>query len=401
MKLFASFLLICCGIFVNAQSLKLGAWSGYIHYDSIHVPFSFEILPSGRDVPEFIFKNGKEERQVLNAYFIEDSLIIPMDPFDVTLRTTFTAMSMEGVYVKGYRNKQVSFHAAYGAPRFSKVSTRPSPVIEEKWEMTFSPGATFASKGVGLFKKNGDRVYGTVLTTTSDYRYFEGILDGDSLKLSSFDGAHAFMIIGKKVGGKQWQGEMIFDNNFSESWEAVYNASAEIPDPFEMVLPEPGQERPYFDLLGAGSGPDAIDPSKYADKVLIIQVFGTWCPNSHDQTEYLVKWYEENKAKDVAILASSYEANYSQPYGLKRIEAYKKSNSISYDVVLGGRLSKRGAATPFPFMDKIEAFPTLVILDKQGYARYVLSYFNGPATGSYYQAFDARFNEIIAQLLEE
>ena len=154
-------------------------------------------------------------------------------------------------------------------------------------------------------------------------------------------------------------------------------------------------------MLGAGSGKNAIDPTKYEGKVLIIQLFGTWCPNSHDQTTYLVDWYQKNKEKDIAILASSYEANYSQEYGLERIEKYKSVNGIEYDMVLGGRLSKTAAAIPFPFMEKIEAFPTLVIVDKQGYVRYVHSYFNGPATGSYYTEFDDRFNAIIAELLAE
>ena len=103
----------------------------------------------------------------------------------------------------------------------------------------------------------------------------------------------------------------------------------------------------------------------------------------------------------VEILASSYEANYSQEYGLSRIEEYVADIEIPYEVVLGGRLSKRAAAMPFPFMDRIEAFPTLIIVDKQGYARYVHSYFTGPATGPYYDAFDLRFNEIINELVSE
>jgi thiol-disulfide isomerase/thioredoxin len=246
----------------------------------------------------------------------------------------------------------------------------------------------------------GNVVTGTILTGVSDYRYFEGILDGDSIKVSSFDGAHAFMILGKKVDGK-WSGKMIYDDNYSEPWIAIANPNAALPDPFEVEKPEAGVHKPYYDLLSAGSGKDAIDESKYEGKVLIIQLFGTWCPNSHDETEYLVDWYRKNKDRGVSILASSYEANYSQEYGLKRLEDYRRMNNIQYDLVLGGRLSKTSAAMPFPFMDQIKAFPTLVIVDKQGYIRYVHSYFNGPATGSLYKAFDKRFNEIIEQLLLE
>ena len=123
----------------------------------------------------------------------------------------------------------------------------------------------------------------------------EGILDGDSLKLSSFDGAHAFMIIGLKTGPDSWEGKIIFDDNYSERWTATYDKNAELDDPFELIEIEKGVHQPYYDLLGAGSGPNSIDASKYEGKVLVIQLFGTWCPNSQDQTGYLVNWYRKEQ----------------------------------------------------------------------------------------------------------
>ncbi|MEO1256187.1 MAG: TlpA disulfide reductase family protein, partial [Bacteroidota bacterium] len=234
----------------------------------------------------------------------------------------------------------------------------------------------------------------------SDYRYFEGILEVDSISLSSFDGAHSFALTGKK-SEEGWSGKMVYDNGYEEPWEATYDENVSLIDPFEMVTVEPGKYKPYYDLLGAGEGKNAIKADKYNGKVLVIQLFGTWCPNSHDQTKYLTEWYHENNDRGVEILAASFEANYSQAYGLNRLEKYREVNEIPYDLVLGGRLSKTGAAMPFPFMNKIAAFPTLVILDKQGYVRYVHSYFNGPATGAYYQAFDQQFNEKIDLLINE
>jgi len=43
-----------------------------------------------------------------------------------------------------------------------------------------------------LFKQTKNKLTGTFLTTTGDYRYLDGIVTGDSLKLSTFDGAHAY-----------------------------------------------------------------------------------------------------------------------------------------------------------------------------------------------------------------
>ena len=401
MKYLTSFILITCFLTLGAQTLRLGKWKGVITYQLGEVPFIFEVAPGNEDIPQIMFINGDERIRIENSVIEGDSIFIPLAPFDVEIRAKFTAMSMEGIYVKYYRGISMPFSASIGDRRYAKKSIKPSPKIEKRWKMTFSPDSPSKSNGVGLFTQIGERVVGTVLTETSDYRYFEGITDGDSLKLSSFDGAHAFMILGKWLGEDRWEGTIIFDNTYSESWSASYDSNAELDDPFEMVTIEPGTHKPYYDLLGAGSGPNSIDPTKYEGKVLVIQLFGTWCPNSLDQTKYLVNWYEENASGDLAILASSFEANYSQEYGLKRLEAYRESNNIPYDMVLGGRLSKTSAATPFPFMKRIKAFPTLVICDKSGYVRYVHSYFNGPATGEYYQAFDRRFNQIIEELLAE
>ncbi|MEQ9404425.1 MAG: TlpA disulfide reductase family protein [Cyclobacteriaceae bacterium] len=398
--LFAIFCIVTI-VHIHAQTLKNGDWRGVITYEKGEIPFLFEIAPSGSDVPEITFTNGKERRKITNATIKGDSIYIPMEPFDVTLKAAFTAMSMNGTYEKHYRDASMPFSASFGGLRFTKNSTRPSGKIEKRWKIVFSPESSSMSDGVGLFEQIGDKVTGTIMTETSDYRFFEGILDGDSLKLSSFDGAHAFAFLGVKTTADSWEGEMIYDNTYAESWKATYDAKADLGDPFEVVKPEKGVHKPYYDLLGAGSGQNSIDPSKYAGKVLIIQLFGTWCPNSHDQTTYLVDWYNKNKEKNVAILASSYEANYSKEYGLSRLDTYQKINKIPYDLVLGGRLSKTGAATAIPFIEKLKAFPTLIILDKEGYARYVHSYFNGPATGQYYTVFDDRFNQIINELTAE
>lgn len=400
MKLILACILAIYSLNTFSQFIKPGQWRGDIHYSNVDVSLTFEIGYPVDEVPEITFVNGRERRVVKNATIEGDSIFIPLDPFDVEIRARFAAMSITGVYKKYYRDLTIPFSAEYGKPRMIKNSVRTSPPIEKRWDITFSPESSSISRGVGLFTQRGHIVTGTIMTQVSDYRYFEGILDGDSIKLSCFDGAHAFAFLGKK-SEEGWSGEMVYDDGYSEPWIAIYDAEAELKNPFEIVDIEPGSQKPYYDLLGAGEGRDAIDPSRYENKVLIIQLFGTWCPNSHDQTKYLVDWYKKNQEKDVAILAASFEANYSREYGLERLEKYREVNEIPYDMVLAGRLSKTGAALPFPFMERIEAFPTLVIQDKSGYVRYVHSYFNGPATGEYYRTFDKRFNQIIDSLLDE
>jgi len=381
---------------VISQSITTGVWRGIIHYEEQNVPFHFEVKQSDQLYIEII--NGKGRKRVDDVRREKDSLFIKLTPFDAELKVKYTTNSMSGEWRKHYRNSAVPFTATYDKERFDDGEQQPTEV-SKKWKMTFNPTAGLAYPAVGLWEQNGSRMTGTVMTGVSDFRYFEGVIVGDSIKASSFDGAHAFLLLGKKEG-KQWKGTFYFDNSYSEDWEAQANDNASLPDPWTVVEVNEGEHRPFFDILSAGED-YTIDESKYSDKVLVIQLFGTWCPNSLDETNYLIDWYRKNDALDVEVLAVSYEANYSQEYGMQRIEEYKEALNIPYDIVLGGRLSKGQAAVAFPFMDKIEAFPTLVIVDKFGFVRYVHSYFNGPATGSYYDDFDKRFNAIIKELITE
>ncbi|MTI22743.1 TlpA family protein disulfide reductase [Fulvivirga sp. RKSG066] len=383
---------------LQAQELSTGDWIGKLQYENQEVPFAFELLKDA-NLYTVVIKNG-EERISLNKVKISgDSLFIPLGAFDATLKGKFTENSITGVWVKNYRASQgVPFFATPSSNRFDQDKSNVE--VGDRWKILFDPESSLSYQGIGLWEQDGNSVTGTILTETSDYRYFEGVISNDSIKVSSFDGAHAFLMIGKKTGDK-WQGEFHFDSNYKENWEAEIKPDAELPDPWEVVEVDPGTHRPYYDILAAGSGQRVIDESKYFGKVLVIQLFGTWCPNSLDETKYLKSWYDSIQDNNVELLSITYEPNYSKAYGLQRIEDYKLRLELNHEVLLGGQLSKSQAALAFPFMDKIKAFPTLILVDKYGYVRFVHSYFNGPATGAYYEKFDEEFNKRIELLLAE
>jgi thiol-disulfide isomerase/thioredoxin len=381
----------------TAQTLNplKGQWQGLLNYEETDVPFTFEISYENES-PFITLINGEERIELRNVKIEGDSIFIPMNPFDAEIRAQFNDHEMNGVWKKGYKKSGVPFKANYGVPRYSPSGNSDLKLLK-KLSINFNPEDRQSYPAVGLFDQQNNKVTGTILTDVGDFRYFEGVIENDSIKMSSFDGAHGFLMVGSYIDGK-WSGDFYFESGYKEAWEGVYNENAELVNPFQEV--ESGQ-RPYFDILSAGDPDQHIDLDKYFEKVLIIQLFGTWCPNSFDETRYLVDWYAHHKNEELEILAVSFETNFSIDYGHKRIKAYKNEMQVPYDMVLGGPLNKGQAALAFPFIEKINAFPTLMILDKNGFVRYTHSYFNGPATGEYYSAFDQEFNRIIDALLDE
>ncbi len=385
-----------CFIFsTTAQVIapREGQWQGMIEYADEDVPFEFNITLVD-DIPTVTIINGEEKVLIKNVTVKEDSIFIPLNPFDALIKAKFSEYSMEGEWKKGYRKKGIPFKATYGVPRFKP--SRSKPRLSKKWELEFKPATRNPYPGVALLEVVDRQVNATILTEVGDFRYFSGVMKGDSLITSSFDGAHAFLLK-VRLSGETMSGNLHFDSGYNEIVEGMVNAEANIPSPFAEV---PEGHRPFYDILSAGDPDVKVDEDQYFDKVLVVQLFGTWCPNSMDQTNFLVDWYHE-KPEGVEVLAVTYEPNFTTAYGNQRIADYKEIMNVPYNITLGGELSKGQAALSLPYKDKINAFPTLVLVDKSGFIRYEFSYFNGPATGVYYRQFKDQFKKLISQLVME
>lgn len=378
----------------NAQTYpSAGTWRGVMEYTQVQVPFQFKIDQRGDD---FLFTiiNGDEKIVIDNVTISDDSIFIQLSPFDAEIRAKFDTQTMYGYWKKGYKNDSVLFHAKYGIPRF--VGGIKKFKLSNKWMLKFERPSKVTYPTVGLFQFEDGKAVGSILSEVGDYRYFEGVVRNDTLIMSSFDGVHAFEIKAY-INEDRLSGEFHFDNEYTEKISGVQDDNAEIITPFRELN---SNQRPFYNILTAGNPEERIDESKYFDKVLVLQLFGTWCPNSKDQTEFLREWYK-TKPETVEVLAVTYEPNFSTEYGLHRIESYKSDMDIPYEVTLGGELSKGQAALALPYLDRINAFPTLILIDKYGFIRYQFDYFNGPATGHYFENFKDEFLNAVNTLVVE
>lgn len=381
------------------QVVKEGMWRGSILYDNIEVPFNFRWKSTSQSTAEVTILNGEEQIEINNARISGDSLFVPLGVFDSELRIKYANNRMTGEWHKNYRaSNGPAFYATYNQPRFKDSKLVAIPKMDYKWKISFKQPNGAETTAICLIEQHQHKITGSILTEIGDYRYFEGVLGKDSIWMSSFDGVHAFLLKGR-YSNKSIKGTLYFEPGYAEHFTAVPDADITLPNPFNILTVEPKIHKPYYDILTAGGEYNAIDTDSLEGKVVVIQLMGTWCPNSFDQTNYLVEW-SKTKPTEVEIIAVTYEPG-DKTYAQKRIDSYKRQMNVPYPIYVGGRLSKGQAALAFPNMERINAFPTLVIIDKKGYIRYINSYFNGPATGEYYQAFDKEFNQKIGDLLAE
>jgi thiol-disulfide isomerase/thioredoxin len=184
-------------------------------------------------------------------------------------------------------------------------------------------------------------------------------------------------------------------------WRAVKDANARLPDPNSLTYLKKGYEKIDFSFPSAKEGTISLSDAKYEGKVVILQLFGTWCPNCMDETKFLGPWYEKNKSRGVEIIGLAYEKKADLNYARSRVRKMKERLNISYDFAIAGTSETESASKSLPMLNGVMSFPTTIFLDKKGNVRRIHTGFSGPGTGTYYEELVGEFNLFVDKLLNE
>jgi thiol-disulfide isomerase/thioredoxin len=271
------------------------------------------------------------------------------------------------------------------------------------WEMNFSGGSDDDQYvGKGIFEQSGNNLSGTMRTTTGDYRYLEGVVDGDDFKLSVFDGAHAFLFKGK-VNDSTLNGVFYSGNHWKKNFTAKRNEAYELPSANTLTYLKEGYEKFAFSFPDENGTQISLEDERFKDKVTVVQIMGSWCPNCLDESKYYTKYLLENSDKDVEFIALAFEVAKTPEKAFQRINRLKDRIGIEYPIVLAqyGGSNKKKAQEKLPMLNHVLSYPTSIFIDKKGNVRKIHTGFNGPATGQKYIDFKNEFESFIDQLLSE
>jgi hypothetical protein len=87
--------------------------------------------------------------------------------------------------------------ATRGAWRFTPGAVKPAADVSGRWNLLLGENRT---RGLAILKQTGAAVSGTVQMPSGDVRYLAGELNGNQLRLSTFDGSFTNLWIGTLAG---------------------------------------------------------------------------------------------------------------------------------------------------------------------------------------------------------
>ncbi|PWK19553.1 TlpA disulfide reductase family protein [Xanthomarina spongicola] len=382
------------------KTLQIGTYQAVLKVnDSIDMPFVFEVLSESK----LNIFNAEEVIEVDEITYRSDSIFIKPPVFDSYIAAAITNEGLKGSYIKEDLNRSVPFKAIYGKSNRFEATNKATANLSGIWETTFSPDSEedrYIAKGI--FKQDNNKVTGTFRTTTGDYRYLEGVLDGNQLKLSTFDGSHAFLFTAT-VTDSSMHGMFYSGNHFKEPFTAKRNEAFELPDANDLTFLKEGYEKMAFTFPDENGNMKSLEDERFKNKVVLVQIMGTWCPNCLDESKYLTKYYKNNKDKDLEIVGLAFEYTKTEDKAFANIQRLKNRLDIEYPVLLAqfGTASKVSAQEKLPMLNHVLSYPTTIFIDKSGVVRKIHTGFNGPATGEKYKEFTTEFEEFMNGLLEE
>jgi len=386
----------------ESESLREGMWLAQLEVmDKELLPFNFNFkkIESGYIIDVY---NAGETVRVDEIEIHNDSIKIKMPAFEGYISGTFNDSEIKGKFIKESLDRIVPFYAVFGDSIRFHSSANATVNVSGIWETKFSPDSEDEYLAKGIFSQHINKVSGTFRTNTGDYRYLEGIVDGDSLKLSTFDGAHAFLF-NAKVTDSSLTGTFYSGNHFKEPFIAFRNESFELADEESLTFLNEGYEEMQFSFPNTEDTLISLEDSRFKEKVVVVQIMGTWCPNCLDETKFLSDYVKTKKQDNFEVVALAFEYAKTKDLAFKGIERLKNRVGVPYPILLAqyASSSKSKANEKLPMLNHVLSYPTTIFIDKKGKVRKIHTGFNGPATGQKYIDFKEEFDQYIELLLSE
>lgn len=280
--------------------------------------------------------------------------------------------------------------------RFSAAPHKPAANLTGRWTVTTT--GTRPQTGLAQFVQKGNLVTGSVQFPTGDTRYLAGELDGDTLRLSHFDGSSSAIWTAKLDNGVLTGGQYGATSTTPSPW----SARRANPAGFKAVAVEgPGAERWNFSFPDATGRQISLADARFRGKVVVITLGGAWCPNCHDEAGFIGPYAARRQKEGLEVIGLHFEYGTDAARAFRQISSFGKRYGLAYPLLLAGEPTPESTKAALGALGPVKVYPSTIFIGRDGRVREVHVGWAGPATGSLNAKAKREFDETVTRLLRE
>jgi thiol-disulfide isomerase/thioredoxin len=401
-KLYALFVVIVGVIVFGASAAAQpvgGLWDAtvLVNNGALEIPFRFELSGSGSNVKGSFF-NGDDKTTSTSGSLVNGKLSLSFDELGTKLDATLKDGRLEGEYSRGTRGAPYPFSAKRYTPVASGESNIPS--IAGLWNVQVGKSSKGEAAWQLIVRQSGGEVSAVILRIDGDTGTLTGTYRDGKFALSHFSGARPLRLELTPAA----DGTLAVVQNKENPLTALRaeQASAKgLPQPsdpsrFTSVKDPTEPFRFSFPDL-EGKIVSNTDP-RFQGKVVIVAIGGSWCPNCHDETPFLVELYKKYKKQGLEIVELSFEEE-AQIKNPVRVKAFNKRYGVEYTVLIPGEPKELNDKVPQGL--NLNSFPTTFFLGRDGKVRSAHAGFAGKASGKFHTEMKEDVTALVERLLAE
>lgn len=364
-----------------AQELPRGLWDAVLTVEERQVPFKLELQGAGAALKGALV-DGDQRIWSTSAEFVAGSLHLRWAYFDSDLTATLRDGVLTGAYAR--RTRAGVVQRGFSAKPFVTPAAPPEGVkfarFDGAWRIQ-----TDAEKGVremdGRFRQSADQVTGTIQRVDGDFGTLAGTVRGSRLTLSHFDGIRATLLEAELAPDGTMKGRLDGKTGFRgvRMDQAKAAGIPEPPDPTRYVAVKNPAEPFAFRFQDLDGEWVSLDSERFRGKAVIATIMGSWCPNCHDEAEFLMDLYRRYRGQGLEIVAFGFEYTGEQERDRGQLRAFAKRHGITYPMLLAGTTEEGEVLRKLPQLASFAAYPATLYLGRDHKVRAIHAGFAGPA----------------------
>jgi thiol-disulfide isomerase/thioredoxin len=382
----------------SAQPIS-GLWDAtvLVNNGALEIPFRFEISGSGANVKGSFF-NGDDKTTSTSGSFENGKLSLSFDELGTKLDATLKDGRFEGEYSRGTRGTPYPFTAKRYTPAASGETKIPS--IAGLWNVQVGKSSKGEAAWQLIVRQSGAEVSAAILRIDGDTGTLTGTYRNGKFALSHFSGARPLRLeLTPSADGTL----AVVQNTDSpltalRAEQATAKGLPQPSDPSRFTSVKDPSEPFRFNFPDLdGKMVSNTDP-RFQGKVVIVAIGGSWCPNCHDETPFLVELYKKYKKQGLEIVELSFEEE-AQIKNPVRVKAFNKRYGVEYTVLIPGEPKELNDKVPQGL--NLNSFPTTFFLGRDGKVRSAHAGFAGKASGKFHTEMKEDITTLVERLLAE
>lgn len=388
----------------GSRELQPGSYRATVELPgSKQVPFGLDVAQEESGFMLYVI-NGNERVRLDDVQVKDGRLQARFPGYETTLSARVSGGRLTGTVSlvhDGGRSVDLPLVATLGETwRFHPEPLPGNADFAGRWDITRTDAAGRTTPGVATFEQRFEQVTGTVQWPDADERYLAGEARDETLQLSRFDGGAVVLYEGKLDAAGDLRGSTWSDRGGQQPWLAQRNPDATIEAAAlatQLRDPEAGFAFSFPDL--AGQTVSSSDP-RFSGKVLLVTLAGSGYPASHDQARLLVQLDRAYRDRGLAIVSLMFEQHAQPAAAIAAIERFRKALGVEYTTLLAGEAGIQQASRALPQLEAVVAFPTTILIDREGRVHRIHTGFAGPATGTAHELLAHQWATEIEALLQ-